>query len=199
MHANLLEVIRTFDYTIGVDRGAWWLLKHNITPDIAIGDFDSVTTSEFQLIQKKAKRIDKYPKKKDFTDMELAIEQAITLRPKEVVIYGAVGSRLDHTMGNIFLLERLNEAGIAGVIRDINNEVRIVSNRITVRNEIRYPYISLLPITETIKVSLKGFVYDVSRVSIRRGQTLGISNEIYGDQASIEVHEGKVLVIQSRD
>lgn len=199
LFTDFFKAIRTSDYAIGVDRGAYWLISNNIIPDVAIGDFDSVTTSEFQMIKEKANRIDKYSKKKDFTDMELAVEHAITLRPKELVIYGSIGTRFDHTMGNVFLLERLNKAGIAGVIRDRNNEVRIVSNHITVRKETRYPYISLLPITETIEVTLKGFAYDVSHALIRRGQTLGISNELRQDEGIIEVHEGKALLIQSRD
>ena len=196
MQVSLLEAIRTSDYIIGVDRGAFWLISNNIIPDIAIGDFDSVTASELQIIKKKAKRVDKYSKKKDFTDMELAVEYAITLRPKEVVIYGAIGNRIDHTMGNIHLLERLQ--GI-GVIRDRNNEVRIISGHTTVRKKPRYPYVSLLPITETIEISLTGFVYNASHALIRRGQTLGISNELRQNEGVIEIHEGKAFVIQSRD
>ncbi len=191
-----LSDTRSADFIIGVDRGALWLITNNIIPDIAIGDFDSVTAGEFQIIKKKAKRVDKYPRKKDLTDMELAAQHAISLHPKEVVMYGATGHRLDHTMGNIHFLERLHGVG---VIRDINNEVRIISGRTTVKKDARYPYISLLPITETIEISLTGFVYNASHAIICRGQTLGISNEIHKDEATIEVHKGKVLLIRSRD
>jgi len=191
----LTEIIKS-NYIIGVDRGAYWLIANSVIPNIAIGDFDSVTPNEFCLIKEKAKRVKEYPKKKNFTDMELAAQHAISLHPKEVVMYGAIGRRLDHTIGNIQLLERFHELG---AIRDGNNEVRVVSGHRTMRKESRYRYVSVLPISETIEVSLMGFLYDVSRALIRRGQTLGISNEIRIKKATIEVHQGKALVIRSRD
>ncbi|MEK9143426.1 MAG: thiamine diphosphokinase [Patescibacteria group bacterium] len=191
----LAEIVKS-NYIIGVDRGAYWLIGNSVIPNIVIGDFDSVNAREFQMIKHKVKRVKEYPKKKNFTDMELAVDHAISLHPKEVIIYGSIGSRLDHTIGNIQLLERLHDVG---VIRDRNNEVRIISGRTTVRKDARYQYISLLPITETIEVSLIGFLYDVSHARIRRGQTLGISNEIREDEATINIHSGKALVIWSRD
>ncbi|KKU83594.1 MAG: Thiamine pyrophosphokinase [Microgenomates group bacterium GW2011_GWA2_47_8] len=194
----LSEIIKN-EHIIGVDRGAYWLIANGITPDIAIGDFDSVSASELREIKQKVKRVEEHPKEKDFTDMELAVEHAITIQPAEVIIYGAIGSRFDHTMGNIYLLERLFEKGIIGAIHDLNNEVRIITGQITLRKEPRYCYVSLLPITASVEITLSGFFYDVTRASIRRGQTLGISNEIHEDEATIEVHRGKALLIQSRD
>ncbi|MBI3342640.1 thiamine diphosphokinase [Candidatus Gottesmanbacteria bacterium] len=196
---QFIAEIAKSDYVIGVDRGAYWLIANNIIPDIAIGDFDSVNPRELRVIKQKVKRTEEYPRKKDATDMELAVEHTISLHPTEVAIYGAVGSRLDHTMGNIYLLKKLNKARIAGVIRDLNNEVRVVNDRVAISKDTRYRYVSLLPVTETIEVTLRGFIYDVSCAVLRRGQTLGISNEIRGYDATIEVHDGKALVIRSRD
>lgn len=196
---SFLNNIRRVDYVIGVDRGAYWLITNDVTPDIAIGDFDSVSTTELRVIRQKAKRIEEHPKEKDFTDTELAVDHALSLKPKEVVIFGAIGRRLDHTLGNVYLLEKISEQGIAGIIRDRNNEVRIVSGRLLLNREPRYRYVSLLPITEVIEVSLTGFLYDVSRALIRRGETLGVSNEIKEKEAVIEIHCGKALVVRSRD
>lgn len=193
---SLLKDMRQSDFVIGVDRGAYWLVKNSVVPNIAIGDFDSVNVREFEDIKKRVKRVEEHPKEKDATDMELAVEYALSLHQKEVIIYGAIGSRLDHTMGNIHLLDRL---GDIGVVRDANNEVRLVSGRLAVQKNSRYRYVSILPLTETIDVTLTGFLYDVSRARIRRGQTLGVSNEIRADKATIEVHRGKALVIRSRD
>lgn len=196
---SVLSDVRESDYVIGVDHGAAWLLGHRVIPDIAIGDFDSVSDWQMQIIKRQSKRMDIYPKKKNKTDMELAIEYAIGLHPKEVTIYGAIGDRLDHTMANIHLLEKLLENGIAGVIRDESNEVRIVTSQLKVKKEARFPYVSILPVTEAVEVTLDGFAYDLSHTIIHRGQTIGISNEIREDEATIEVHSGKALMIRSRD
>ena len=193
---TFLPEIQKADYIIGVDHGAAWLIVHGITPNIAIGDFDSVSSKELEEIKKRVKIVKKYSSEKDFTDMELAVDHAISLHPNEVIIYGAIGSRLDHTMGNIHLLEMLNEKG---VIRDENNEVRVVSGQFVLKKEPRYPYVSVLPVSDSIEISLTGFLYDASNALIRRGQTLGISNEIREDQATINVHRGRALVVRSRD
>ena len=194
-----LSDIREGDYIIGVDRGASWLISRGIIPDVAIGDFDSVNPTELDEIRKKVGQVDEHPRGKDRTDMELALDHAISLRPKELDIYGAVGTRLDHTMATIYLLERLKEKGISGVIWDKHNKVRIVDSRMIVKKDTRFRYVSILPVTDTIDVTLSGFVYDLSRALIRRGQTVGISNEIKREWATIEVHHGHALVIQSRD
>ncbi len=191
----LSEIIKC-DYVIGVDRGAYWLITNGVTPNIAIGDFDSVSSKEFEEIKKRTKMTKKYPSEKDATDLELAVDYAILLKPQYITIYGSIGTRLDHTIGNIQLLERLHDVG---VIRDRKNEVRIISGHTTVRKDVCYQYVSLLSVTETVEVTLSGFFYDVTRAIIRRGQTLGISNEIRGDEATIEIHQGKALVIRSRD
>jgi thiamine pyrophosphokinase len=190
--------IRKSNYIIGVDRGAWWLIANGIVPDVALGDFDSVTGGQFQIINKQSKKILIYPKKKDQTDMELAIDHGINLHPGRVRIYGAVGDRLDHETANIQLAERLHDAGIEGVIIDERNEARVVSRRLTIRKDRRFRYVSVIPISETVNVTLTGFVYDVSRAGIKRGQTLGISNEILLAQGRIDVHSGKALVVRSK-
>ncbi|MBI4066445.1 thiamine diphosphokinase, partial [Candidatus Gottesmanbacteria bacterium] len=73
----LPEIIKR-DYVIGVDRGAYWLIANNIIPDIAIGDFDSVNPRELRVIKQKVKRTEEYPREKDATDMELAVEHTIS-------------------------------------------------------------------------------------------------------------------------
>lgn len=196
---KLLSEIIANHYIIGVDRGAYWLINNGIIPDMAIGDFDSVTGRELRIIKQKCKQVDIFPKKKNKTDMELAVEHSIGTHVKEVTIYGAVGDRLDHTMANIHLLEQLDDKGIAGAIRDERNEVRIVTSQLTVKKDARFQYVSILPATEAVEVTLTGFAYDLSHAIIHRGQTIGISNEIRGNEGTIEVHQGKALVIRSRD
>ncbi len=194
----LSEIIKS-DYIIGVDRGAFWLIDHNVLPDISIGDFDSVTAEELRMIKQKCQHIEKHPKKKNETDMEIAVKHAMGMHPKEVKIYGAVGDRLDHTLVNVQLLERLHGKAITGVIRDEHNEVRMVDSLFIMKKENRFRYVSILPVTETVEISLTGFVYNLSRVLIRRGQTLGVSNEIREDEATIDVCKGKAIIIRSRD
>ncbi|MEW4355008.1 thiamine diphosphokinase [Streptococcus pneumoniae] len=93
-----------FDYFVGVDRGAFFLLEKDLPLDLAIGDFDSVGCSELSQIRKTAEEVIQAQPEKDDTDLELALKTVFQKMPEaEVTVFGAFGGRLDHTLSNIFL------------------------------------------------------------------------------------------------
>jgi thiamine pyrophosphokinase len=194
-----LPEIKRADYLIGVDRGAYWLIKHGVNPHVAIGDFDSVIKKEHAIVRRKSGKFIRYPAEKDATDMELAIEYARTLKPRTVVIYGSTGSRIDHTIGTLQLLESFLDTRINAIIRDQKNEVFLLTSRRTLEKTSDFRYVSLLSYTKTALVSLRGFKYPLSYAIIHRGSTLGVSNEIVAKEAAIEVHKGTVIVVRSND
>lgn len=194
---SLKEITRA-DICIGVDRGAAWLLEHGVIPDVAIGDFDSVTQKDLQLIKQKVKKIIEFPKKKDATDLELAVDYAIGLKPKEVVIFGGIGTRLDHTMAAVHILEKLLKKRIHGRVIDGKNKMTLVKDLHAVSRSPHH-YVSILPYTRSVVVSLSGFAYPLTRKRLIRGTSRGISNVVVEKSATIEVHEGIALVIKSRD
>lgn len=199
LDSSFLPRIQKADYVIGVDRGAYWLLEHSIVPDIAIGDFDSVTKEEFKTIQKRVKTIIRHNPEKDATDLELAVEYAIGLKPKEVAIFGATGTRFDHSYAGIQILQKLSSHNIYGYIVDNFNEIYVVRRRLTLVPSKIFLYVSIFPLTDIATVSLMGFRYDVSNREFVRGSTLGVSNEIAAPSARVIVHSGTVLLIRSRD
>ena len=193
------DVVKT-DYIIGVDRAAYWLIQHRIVPNVAVGDFDSTSSDEMAQLVKRNIEIKRFPPEKDFTDSELAVRHAISLSPKSIVIYGGSGTRLDHELGVIHLLEICQLAGIQAVFRNQTNEIAVIGRGRTILNKRRGSrYVSIVPITQTIQVSLSGFKYNLSKKIIHRGQTIGISNEFIRNQADIMIHRGKSFVIQSSD
>lgn len=200
LDSSLLPRIRKAGYVIGVDHGAYWLLGHTIVPDVAIGDFDSVTKRELSHIKKKvAAIIQELPHPKYATDLELAVEHAIGLKPKEVTIYGAIGTRIDHVWAGVHFLTKLSLHNVCGYLVDKFNEIQIVRRELTLKPFQELPYVSIFPLTEKITVTLTGFRYNVSRQVFVRGSTLGVSNEIVVPSARIVVHSGEALVIRSRD
>ena len=63
-----------------------------------------------------------------------------------------------------------------------------------------FPFLSLLPITDQVSgVTLTGFLYPLHQATLRRGDTLGISNELTGPWGKIAIAKGKLLVIESMD
>ena len=93
-----------FDCFVGVDRGSLWVLEEKLPLALAVGDFDSVTVEERQLIQKRAQHFVQAQPEKDDTDLELALLTIFEKNPQaQVTIFGALGGRIDHMLANVFL------------------------------------------------------------------------------------------------
>lgn len=200
LEKNYLFQIQKADFIIGVDFGAWWLLKQGVVPQMAIGDFDSVSKIQLAKIKKRVKAIKKFIAEKDATDLELAGEEAINIGAEEVFIYGALGGRFDHSLGGIEVLTKLESHNIRGYIVDKFNKIHIVRRlQEKFSRGSDFPYISFIALTNRAVVTLTGFVYNGKKISLIRGSTRGISNQIKNSVATITVHSGRVLAIQSKD
>lgn len=186
---------------VGVDRGAWHLIDYGYKLHMAIGDFDSVTAEELSLIEKQSQMVHRCdPFDKDLTDTEMAFEWAITQSPDEIILLGALGTRFDHSLANVHLLKRAVQRGIDCKIVDEYNEIILINdNTPLIRNE-RYSHVSLLPLSQEVHgITLYGFRYPLFNASLCIGQSLGISNVLVDKYGKIEIKEGWLLVIFSRD
>ena len=199
LHELFLKELKPGDYIIGVDRAAYWLVTRGVIPKVAIGDFDSTSKKEMASITKSIRTIKRYPQEKNWTDMELAVNHAISLHPKEVIIFGGTGTRHDHTLSTFHLLDQLLAARILHTLIDETNRIRLIGRGKTVVKRSSYRYVSLLPYTKSIEVSLTGFRYDLSKTSVSRGVSLGVSNELRRSQGVIRMLSGKAWVIESND
>jgi thiamine pyrophosphokinase len=195
----IISKIKKTEYIIGVDRAAYWLIEKNIIPNIAIGDFDSCTTNEYKVITSRVQDVKKFSEKKDKTDLELALDFVIQKHPKEVIIYGAIGSRIDHTIGAIFLLKKLLDRGIFGEILHKTNSIQLSDDVIDFQKNDEYQYLSLLPFSEEIVYDISGCLYNGKDIVVTKGQTRGISNEIQEKKATVYIKKGIAIIIRSRD
>lgn len=170
-----------------------------LKPDYIVGDFDTVNQELLKFYDEDI--ILRHPPEKDQTDTELAIETALNAGCNSLVFFGATGSRLDHSLGNIFLLESLLSRGIEAEILNENNKLYLKKCGFTLkRKKARGDFVSLLPLTETVEeVTLRGFKYPVEQLTFYRERTLGISNEITEEEATVEFSKGIFIVVESRD
>ena len=68
------------------------------------------------------------------------------------------------------------------------------------RNTMWKPYISLIPLTERARgVTLTGFRYPLSEAELSIGKSLGVSNELIREEGFLNIKEGVLFCIQSRD
>lgn len=197
----LQEHIQEIDNSLKIVVDGALELTHRlgIAPDYIVGDFDTVNQKLLEFYDKE--RILRHSPEKDQTDTELAVETAIAENCTEIIFLGATGSRLDHSLANIFLLEHLLEQGVSAVIQDASNRLYLKKNSFTVKKDgVFGKYFSLLPLTEKVEhVTLTGFKYPVQDLTFYRQYTLGVSNEITEEEAAVEFSEGIFVVVESRD
>ncbi len=200
-YGKLKAYIRNADLVIAVDGGYNYIRKVNEKCDILIGDLDSINNNYLKDGSlSKTKKI-KFPSEKNSTDMELAIEEARKLKVEKMIILGATGYRMDHSLANILLLKKLYEYNIEGYIEDYNNRIYFIKDKLRLKaNCNNLEYVSVIPISLSgAVVSLEGFKYPLDKFKIEFTKTIGISNEIKDNYGLVKIHEGEVLVYVSKD
>ncbi len=185
---------RSGDMVIAADRGYLNLKKHNIAPDIVIGDFDSYT-GEID-----CKSIKKLPTVKDFTDGEVAIRYGIEQGYKKIVVYGAIGGGLDHTIANIAHCAYYTREGIDISFVDGNNVLFALYNSSVTFSKEAKGRISTFAYNEKAEgVYEKGLFYTLDNYALDPFIPLGVSNEFIGEESEIRVEEGVLLIYTSKE
>ncbi len=191
-----------FDVVLAADSGMDFLYRTKILPDIIVGDFDSVDPKVLEFFREH-EQIDicVLNPVKDDTDTEFAIREAIRRGATEITIIGGTGTRLDHVLGNISLLGIGIEEGVRMELLDVHNRIRMTDRPVVLKKREQYgKYLSLIPYSGQVQgVTLKGVKYPLSDYTMGGFNSLGISNEIVDDEATIELTSGQLLVIESRD
>ncbi len=191
-----------YDRILAADSGMNALYAAAVTPDIIIGDFDSADKKILAFFQQN-KEIDfcTLNPEKDDTDTEFAIRESIRRGADSITIIGGTGTRLDHVLGNISLLGIGLEEGVRMELLDAHNRICMIDHSVTLKKKEQYGnYLSLIPYNGNVTgVTLKGLKYPLHDYTMGGFNSLGISNEIVDDEASIELTSGQLLVIESRD
>lgn len=187
---------------IAVDKGLEKLHEIGVIPNHIVGDFDSVDPKILQNYQKNPQiTFHQYQAEKDNTDTDIAIRLAIQLKSTNITILGALGKRIDHAIANIHILKYALDAEIPCEILDHYNRIYLIKEKHTLsKNKIYGKYISLIPLTTEVEgITLKGFKYPLKNRALSIGSSLGISNEIVEETATIELKRGILIVIESGD
>lgn len=185
--------VREDDYVICADHGYDHALKKGIHVNLVIGDMDSVQSDTSNAPEKLI-----LPVRKDFTDSETAVRHAIDMNPDEIVLLGFTGTRLDHTMANIFLLRLIYNAGIRGFIDEGNNRIYYFGGSFSVENKEGFT-VSLIPLTESIDgITTYGLDYPLNDESLYFGETRGISNVITESPAGYTANSGEGIIVLTK-
>lgn len=179
---------------IGVDRGAYILALNHKKMVLAIGDFDSVDENEYQQIFDYSDTITKLNPVKDDTDTLAAIKTVIAQGYDEILIYGGLTKRLDHTYANILLLQQFKEITC---LQDEQTLVKILKKGRHIITK-RYQYISFFAINDSL-LSLTNLKYNLKEYQLSRLSTLGISNEFTALNPVVDITAGEVMMILTNE
>ena len=199
----LNEVIleEKFDNIIASDKGLEALDRLRITPDYIIGDFDSINKKILnKYINNKTIKIAELNPEKDYTDTNMAIKLAMEILSTNIIIIGAIGTRIDHTIANIHVLKEALDNNVECMILDENNKIKLVNKKTIIYLDKKYKYISLIPLTSKVEgITIKGFKYSLLEEDLEIGKSLGVSNEQIENRATIDLKSGILILIQSKD
>ncbi len=179
------------DFIIAADGGYAYLRDMGITPDLCIGDFDSLGYTP------KNCPVSTLPVEKDCTDTDAALREGLNRGCSEFLLLGMLGGkRPSHTLANLQTLTVLAEKHIPH---------RLMGNGITVRTlaagdtvsftENDSCHVSVLAITDTAVVTLCGLYYNGDSIPLTNRFPLGVSNSTVGKKALVRCEEGMILVI----
>ena len=181
------------DYIVFCDSGLKHLDALQVRPGLIVGDFDSHDNPNLDV------ETIVLPCEKDDTDTVFAVKEAIRRGYEDVLLIGVVGARLDHTLGNVYILEYLDNLGKKGFIIEDYSEMELVSRQ-TAYIVDSFRFFSLLNITGIAKgITVKNAKYPLKDADITCGYQYGVSNEVLpGMRAEVTVKEGKLLLIKDR-
>lgn len=190
---------QAYDYVIAADRGLEHAKALGIPVNFILGDYDSVSPKLLEDYAKNTETVT-YPQKKDFTDTHLAVLTAIHQGAEKMDILGGTGSRLDHTMTNVFVMKAALDADVSCAMYDARNKIYLLDSSVCIEKDRQYgTYVSVIPMTETVVLSMSGFQYPLEHFVLKQGLSLCQSNEISARQSVIAVEQGIAVVCEAKD
>jgi thiamine pyrophosphokinase len=193
--SQVKKIVNKKDCLIAADGGANLIEKLKLIPNIVIGDMDSIKPE----LLKKYKSII-YPRKKDMTDFELAVDYCLKSKFQEIIIFGILGDRIDHMMANIFLLTKVQTENKAIKIKIIegNKEIFVLNKEIVINGKIG-DEVSIIPVSNKLEgITTEGLYYRLINDTLLFGSTRGISNVMNKSSIKIIIADGIALIFHLR-
>lgn len=188
---------------IAADRGVEFFENTVWKPDLAVGDFDSLSSEGEKYLNTLADtEIIRLKPEKDDSDTQSAVNFAIDRGAEQIIILGATGNRIDHLIANFGLLVHGRNRGAEIILVDQWNYMKLIKNHTVVKkNEQFGKYVSFFSLDGDVTgLTLKGFKYSLNKYHLKMSDSgLTVSNEIQNEEAIVEYKSGTLLMLMTRD
>ena len=178
------------------DGGLDSALAAGLRADVAVGDFDSVSSVSLEAVKAAGTRVVRYPQAKDATDLEFALEEAAALAPRRILVIGIEGGRLDHLFAGLLLLgaERYARFEIDALLGSAT--AHVVRGERPLEGE-PGELVSLLALHGPAEgVTTEGLVYPLRGETLLPGSSRGVSNVFAATEAGVTVSRGVLVVVR---
>lgn len=187
-------IVRDPTLVVAVDAGAGVLDACGVTPDLLIGDMDSIDPNLLDRLRRGGVETITHAAEKDLTDLELALHEVRRLKSAPVIVTGVTQGRIDHTLGAI---------GALGAFADLLPEIRepcllawvlSAGHRDSISLSGQGATVSVQALGGPARVSVAGCRWELDAEVLTPLEARGVSNRIACDACEVRVHEGTCLV-----
>ena len=181
---------------VAADGGVELALKLGVAVDVVVGDLDSIASGSLETLERSGVRIERHPQEKDATDLALALDAALGLGPRRILLVGAAGGRLDHLLGELLLLGAEDYADVeidaqlgAAMVHVVRGERSLVGTpgELVSLHALHGP---------AVGVVTEGLLYPLRGETLAAGSSRGISNVFVAEEARISLERGVLLAVR---
>ena len=181
---------------VAADKGLEHAHSLGLEVMLAVGDFDSASPEAVARAVSAGTRVQRHPREKDATDIELALDAAAAMDPARILVLAGEGGRLDHQLSTLLLLasDRYARAQVDALVG--STWVHVVRGARTLEGT-PGELISLLAVGRAAAgVTTDGLEYPLRGETLEAGSSRGISNVFAADTAHVSVEDGALLALR---
>jgi thiamine pyrophosphokinase len=168
-----------------------------LIPDLVIGDMDSICEDDEKILKSCNKKVQfiKSPCEKDESDTQLALEYLVKNNIKNIILIGALGKRMDHSLANLLNLASGKLENSCIKIIDECYEIFVLRKSDTINGTIgnTLSIFSLTP--NTYFINTDGLKYKLHEENLRFTPIRGLSNIIEKETIRLDFKDGVLLIM----
>ncbi len=197
-YVKLAHWLEPDDTVVCADGGVYHALALNVVPDAVVGDMDSIDQATLARLMSDGIPLERHPRQKNQTDLELALDRAIRDGADEVLILAAVGGRLDQTLSNLLIVaQREWSVPIRVAANDQMAELLRGGETLTLQAQVG-AVVSLIPLSGVVTgITYTGLEYNLADVTLKLGSTRAVSNVVQNYPATITIRSGLAIITQT--
>ncbi len=185
---QLKQALKHSSLFIAADGGAFIAEQMGVKPDVIIGDLDS-----YQPTGSEAADVIHNPDQ-NTNDLEKALSYAYKLEGEKVIVFGATGKRLDHTLKNLSVLKQFQGQFESIIYKDKYSDLFLIPNHFSTELPL-HTTVSLFPLSGRVEeITTQGLKYPLVKGTLENGVQDGSSNLTIEERIEITYKKGDLLI-----